>query len=158
MVILLTQVWIANYSLAMDAGQLVWVCAEGGGSVVVILLGTSQLVWVCADGSGPAVVILLESWLWIVCRHVFISLSFVSFSWFPRYAYPCGLRFLMFCPGYGTLCALSAIEKGHPILKWLLPPSIKMKWEVIRSFFNVGMVLLGSFIIVISLVGLSGSS
>lgn len=86
--------------------------------MVVILLSTFQLMWVYANGGDLAMVILLECWCWIVFSHVFIYVSFGSFSCvlFPCYTYNCGLKFLEFCLNYGTLRE-SLCERRVPILK-----------------------------------------
>lgn len=155
-------VWVCAQTLGID--QLVWVCIDGGDPAVVILpvnwcwvvgysqaFGTDQLVWVCVDGGDPAVVILPVSSCGFVCRrtsshspHGFsavCSLYYFNFFlfncfMFPGSANPRGLLLHGFYPGCRTLCALSSIVRWRAIIKWLLPPSVRMKKKAIRPLLG----------------------
>jgi hypothetical protein len=144
--------WIIGYSPAIGTNQLGWVCADGGGSVVVILpiswccMGTDQLGWVCTDGGGPVVVILPVSWgckdtdqlEWVFVFYYYFSFTLFSCVLFPCNACPRGLLFHGCCLGCRPLCALSTIVWWRAIIKWLLPPSVKMKRKAIKPLRDFG--------------------
>jgi hypothetical protein len=176
-VILSAQGWFVHFNQAMAIDQLVWVCVNGSSPVVVILptedgnagfnqgMATDQLGWVCTKGGDPMVVILPVSWCWVVCRSgsVMGGLSAVGFFFYFSFgsfkkAYCRGFMLLGFCVGYDILCALCVIGIWHTTIKWMLPPSVKMKSKVITPYFNVCLMLGSSFPSLINCVEHSGSS
>lgn len=150
----INQGWIVGYSQAMGTDQLGWVCTVGGEPVVVILpvscccMGIDQLGWVYADVGDLAVVILPVSWFWFrrgtdqlewVCTfYYYFSFILFSSALFSCNACPRGFLLHGCCLGCCTLCALSVIMRWRAIIKWLLPPSVKMKRKAIKPLCDFG--------------------
>ena len=70
----------------------------------------------------------------------FYSVIVLIFSCILFPTSPCSrvLRFYGLSFGCHTLCILAVIERWRATIKWLLPPSVRMKWRVFKIFNGFG--------------------
>lgn len=126
--------WIICHFHVMAIDRLVWVWADDGGPMVILLpVSGSGIAGKCGFGFPR------PSLLWsATCFFYYVLVLIFSCILFPTS--PCSRvsRFygLSFC--CHTLCFLSVMERWRTIIKWLLPPSVRMKWSVLKLFNGFG--------------------
>lgn len=142
-------VWGSRH--AMGADQLLWVCTDSGGPTEVVLV--VNLCWYACQG-GLGVWTSRHSLCYRLSANSLIFYVFLVFlfsclicpsgtymSGFsclicPSGAYLRGLRLSGFCSDCLALCPLSVNERWHSFVKWLLPPSARMKCRVLKLFYD----------------------
>jgi hypothetical protein len=131
--------WISCFFQATGLDQLVWVFADGDGPAVRVLLvnGCGSAGWRGYGFPSYSLLLFVLSASCSLYDYFFIVLI-CSCILFPVSDNLHGLKLNGFSPRCHTLCALSASERWRAIVKWLLPPSVRMKSRVLKLFYGFG--------------------
>ena len=129
---LISHVWIIFSFHVVGIDQSVQVFAADGGPAVVVVM-VCQCGYAGRRGDGS----LHLSAICFVFYYFSLALV-VSCMLFPGGAYTRGLRSMGFSPVGRTMCILSASERWRATIKWLLPPSVRMKGEIVKILHGFG--------------------
>jgi hypothetical protein len=128
--------WGFSSLQVMATNQLVvgaW--ADGGGTTVVSLLVKGSLSAGRRGIGFPRRPVLLSAGCGFY--YYFVVVLICSCFVFPIDACPHdGVSFYDFGIGNRILCVLSAIVRWCAIIKWMLPPSVRMKCRVLKLFYD----------------------